>query len=164
MENNVLSDNEDVDSINTSDGNNNHNNKTENEIEKSEYYDPTKNNVNNYLKGDTTMYDNYGKYFDSYLFNKKFDKYIDKESNERFLDNEIKTNDLDSLANMKINPYELPISKIMVNIKNMWFNIFDDIIELKNPFSIINDDNIFYMAISLISIALVYLFLYMLFS
>ena len=46
-------------------------------------YNPTTELVNNYLSNDTTMYDNVGKFFDPYLFNKKFDKYVEQQSKKK---------------------------------------------------------------------------------
>lgn len=126
-------------------------------------YNPAEENVENYLKNNTTMYDNYGKYFDSYLFNAKFNNYIEKESKSRLLEEKIKTNDLDNISNMNIEPYELPINKIIMNIKDLWFTIFDNIIDYSNPFINFDNDKIFYFAISLIAISLIYLFFYVIF-
>jgi hypothetical protein len=126
-------------------------------------YNPAEENVENYLKNNTTMYDNYGKYFDSYLFNAKFNNYIEKENKSRLLEEKIKTNDLDNISNMNIEPYELPINKIIINIKDLWFTIFDNIIDYSNPFINFDNDKIFYFAISLIAISLIYLFFYVIF-
>lgn len=132
-------------------------------INDTESYDPTKKGVNNYLKNNKSMYNNNGKYFDPYLFNKKFDEYIKKETEERLIEGKIKTNDLNYLENIKVEPYELPLNKIMINIKNMWFSLFDNIIDGNNPFNDFNNDKIFYMAISLVTISLLFIFLYTVF-
>ncbi len=54
----------------------NNNKKYEIGEKKTNFYDPTVPLVENYLKTNMSMYDNRGKYFDSYLFNKKFEKTI----------------------------------------------------------------------------------------
>ena len=122
-------------------------------------YDPTKESVHDYLKNNKSMYNNNGKYFDSYLFNRKFDDYIKNETEEKLLESKIKTNDLNHLANIKAEPYELPLNKIMINIKNMWFSLFDDIMIGNNPFEDFGNNKIFYMAISLVTISLLFIFL-----
>lgn len=132
--------------------------------EESKSFDPMQKHVDNYLKNNKTMYDNEGKYYDEQLFNNKFDDYIKKENKQRLLEGKIKTNDLNEISNITIQPYELPLNKIMINIKNMWFGIFDDVMDQNNPFDDINNDQIFYMAISLVAISLIYLFLYVIFN
>ncbi len=126
-------------------------------------YNPAKESVENYLKNNTTMYDNHGKYFDSYLFNAKFNNYIKKENESRLMEGKLETNDLNSIANTHIEPYELPIDKIIINIKDMLFAMFDDVVDLNNPFTDFSNDKIFYFAISLIVISLMYLFFYVIF-
>ena len=132
--------------------------------EESKSFDPMQKHVDNYLKNNKTMYDNEGKYYDEQLFNNKFDDYIKKENKQRLLEGKIKTNDLNEISNITIQPYELPLNKIMINIKNMWFGIFDDVMDQNNPLDDINNDQIFYMAISLVAISLIYLFLYVIFN
>lgn len=127
-------------------------------------YDPTKEDVRNYLLENDTMYNNNGKYFDPYLFNRKFEEYIEQETKERLLSDDIKTNDLEKIENTKIDPYELPLNKIIINTKTMWFNLFDNVINLKSPLDNFTNDDIFYLSISLIIMSLLYIFLYMLFS
>jgi len=126
-------------------------------------YDPAKESVENYLKNNDTMYDNKGKYFDSYLFNAKFNEYIKKEDKNRLMDGKLETNDLNKISNTQIEPYELPLNKIIINIKDMWFNIFDNVMDLNNPFENFDNNEIFYLAISLIVISLMYLFFYVIF-
>ena len=41
------------------------------------------------------MYDNRGKYFDAYAFNKTFDEYISKQTKKNELNDRVKTDDLD---------------------------------------------------------------------
>ena len=47
----------------------------------------------------TGMYDNRGKYFDAYLFNKEFDEYIQKQDKKRLYEQELKTTDLNNIVN-----------------------------------------------------------------
>ena len=126
-------------------------------------YNPAKESVEHYLKNNKTMYDNKGKYFDSYLFNAKFDNYIEEENKDRLMSGKLKTNDLNKISNTQIEPYELPLNKIIINIKDMWFTMFDDIMDTKNPFTDFSNEKIFYLATSLIVISLIYLFFYVIF-
>ena len=57
----------------------------------------------------TSMYDNRGKYFDAYLFNKEFDEYIQKQDKRRILEQEFKTTDLENIVNKVPKPYELSL-------------------------------------------------------
>ena len=50
----------------------------------------------------TTMYDNRGKYFDAYAFNKAFDEYISKQTKKNELNDRVKTDDLDIAENIKV--------------------------------------------------------------
>lgn len=118
------------------------------------FYDPTIEKVNNYLKTNNSMYDNRGKYFDSYLFNKKFDDYIQKVNRERLLKEKVQLYDLDRISNIQIAPYQLPIDKLLINLKDVWFEFFDNIINLNNPFDNFNTTNLFYYGITLITIYL----------
>lgn len=123
------------------------------------FYDPTKQMVNNYLKDNISMYDNTGKYFDSYLFNQKFDEYIKKQTEERKLKEKVQTYDLDSIDNIQVQPYQLPINKLLINFKNIWFGLFDDIIEGKNPSDLFTTSNFFYFGITFIVIFILYIML-----
>jgi len=105
----------------------------------------------------STMYDNKGKYFDLYDFNKNFDSYIEQQQKERLLNEKLKLTDLSTIESIKISPYQLPIDKIMINIKDTWFEIYDNLLKNKNPFSNFNEDKFFYIGISLIIIALIYI-------
>ena len=49
----------------------------------------------------TTMYDNRGKYFDAYAFNKAFDEYISKQTKKNELNDRVKTDDLNIVENIK---------------------------------------------------------------
>lgn len=138
------------------------------------YFDPTKSMVNEYLNTPLssspgspitpeTMYDNRGKYFDSFLFNKKFDAYIEQQNEQRLLKQHAELNDLNNIANMEIKPYELPLNTILINIKNTWFSLFDNLINLEPPFSNFNLNDIFYLGLTFIVISLLYLLLVNLF-
>jgi len=123
------------------------------------FYDPTKQIVNNYLKTNTSMYDNKGKYFDSYLFNQKFDSYIKQKTEERKLKEQVQLYDLDNIENIEIQPYELPLNKLLINFKNIWFQLFDDIMDLKNPSYLFTTTNFFYFGMTFIVIFLLYIML-----
>ena len=132
---------------------------------KTNFYDPTKPLVENYLKTNMSMYDNRGKYFDSYLFNKKFDEYISKINAERLLKQKVQLYDLDQIANIQIAPYQLPIGKLLINLKNVWFNLFDSFANGK-PFDILTltSDNFFYLGISLVVIYVLFIVLTYIFT
>ena len=117
-------------------------------------YDPTVEKVNNYLKTNMSMYDNRGKYFDFNLFNQKFDYYIQQKNKERLLKEQVRLYDLDRISNIQIAPYQLPIDKLLINLKNVWFNFFDNIVNLKNPLENFTTLNLFYYGITMIVIYL----------
>lgn len=123
------------------------------------FYDPTKKMVGEYLKDNITMYDNKGKYFDTYLFNQKFDEYIRQKTRERKLKEQVQLYDLNNVDNIQVLPWELPINKLLINFKNIWFELFDDIANGKNPVSLFNIENFFYFGITFIIIFLMYIML-----
>lgn len=123
------------------------------------FYDPTKSIVNNYLKTNKSMYDNRGKYFDSYLFNQKFDSYIKEQTEERKIKEKVQTYDLDSIDNIQVQPYQLPLNKLLINFKNIWFKLFDDVIDGKNPTNLLTTSNFFYFGITFIVIFILYIML-----
>jgi len=112
----------------------------------------------------TTMYDNRGKYFDPYEFNKNFDDYIREQNKQRLLNNKLKLADLTAIQNIKIEPYQLPISQLLINIKDTWFDIFDLAMDGKNPFVNFNQDKIFYVSITFIVTGLIYIMLTFIFE
>jgi hypothetical protein len=128
------------------------------------FHDPTVEMVNNYLKTNSSMYDNRGKYFDTYLFNQKFDDYIKKVNKERLLKEKVQLYDLDRISNIQIAPYQLPIDKLLINLKNVWFNFFDNLINLKNPFKNYNTTDLFYYGITLVVIYLLIIMLSFIFE
>ena len=123
------------------------------------YYDPTKQMVNDYLKTNMTMYDNRGKYFDSYLFNQKFDEYIKQKTSERKIKEQVQLYDLDNIENIQVQPYELPLNKLLINFKNIWFELFDDLINKKNPSNLFTTTNFFYFGMTFVIIFLLYIML-----
>jgi len=123
------------------------------------FYDPTTEQVDNYLKTNISMYDNRGKYFDTYLFNQKFDQYIKNKNDERLLKQKVQLYDLDRVENIQIAPYQLPLDKLLINLKNVWFELFDNIIQSSNPLDNFTTNNLFYYGISLIIIFLLYIML-----
>ncbi len=121
------------------------------------FVDPTKKMVNNYLETNKSMYDNRGKYFDQYLFNQKFDQYIKEKNAERIFKEKVQTYDLDRVDNIEIQPYQLPLNKLLINFKNVWFELFDNIINNNNPLYMFNTNNFFYFGVSLVVIFLLYI-------
>ena len=128
------------------------------------YFDPSKQLVNNYTSDITTMYDNRGKYFDAYLFNKKFDEYINEENKLRLEKENVLLYDLNKTSNIQISPFDLPLNKILINVKNLWFNLFDNIMNGKNLFQDFNYNDLFYYGITLIVICILFLLLNTIFS
>lgn len=127
-------------------------------------YDPLKSLVKNYLEENISMYDNRGKYFDQFLFNAKFDEYIDEKNKERLLKEKVKLYDLNKVENIEIQPYDLPLNKILINTKNTWFNMYDDVSNGKNPTKNLNFKSYFYIGVTLIVITILYIFLSYIFS
>ena len=113
------------------------------------------------LKG---MYNNRGKYFDSALFNKAFDVYIEEQTKDRLLNQKVKLDDLNKVENIKIQPYQLPLNDILINTKNTWLDIINKTSEGKNVFDNFNYESTFYIAITFIIIALLYILIYFLFT
>jgi hypothetical protein len=107
----------------------------------------------------STMYDNRGKYFDLYDFNKNFDDYVRQQQKQRLLNEKLKLTDLSTVDSIKIKPYQLPFDKMLINIKDMWFNMYDKIINGNNPFSDFNQDSFFYLGVSFVVVALIYVML-----
>ncbi len=122
-------------------------------------YNPLKELVRDYLKDNISMYDNRGKYFDQYLFNKKFDEYIDQKNKERLLNEKVKLYDLNKVENIKVNPYDLPLNKILINTKDTWFNMYDDLTNGKNPIKNLDYTSLFYIGITLIVVVILYVLL-----
>jgi hypothetical protein len=127
-------------------------------------YDPLKSLVKDYLKDNISMYDNRGKYFDQYLFNKKFDEYIDQKNKERLLKEKVRLYDLNKVENIKINPYDLPLNKLLINTKNTWFNMYDDLSNGKDPTKNLDFTSLFYIGITLIVVVILYVLLSFIFS
>ena len=112
----------------------------------------------------TTMYDNRGKYFDAYLFNKAFDDYKKKMDERNKLNDKVKTDDLSFAENIKVQPYEMKLIDIMINTKNTWITIFNNIKTGSNIFNGLTYESTFYVAITFILISMIYLFFYFIFE
>ena len=141
--------------------------KNENNAEtdaKNNFYDVSTKMANDYLKNNQTMYDNIGKYYDSYLFNRKFDEYIKKVDKERELKNKIELTDLNTIANIEILPYQLPIDKLLIQLKNIWLNFFVNLTNFNNPFNDFKISDLFYYGITLIIIFLLIIILTLFFE
>ena len=123
---------------------------------------PIKVNTNQYdtkYSQGANMYDNKGKYFDLYDFNKNFDDYINQQQKQRLLNEKIKLTDLSIIDSIKIKPYQLPLNKMLINVKDTWFELYDKTIEGENPLKNFNEDNFFYVGITFIAVALIYIML-----
>jgi len=116
-----------------------------------------------YSQGES-MYDNRGKYFDLYNFNKNFDDYIREQQKQRLLNEKLKLTDLSTIDSIKIKPYQLPLDKILINIKDTWFELYDKTTQGINPFNNFNNDDFFYVGITLIVFALLYVMLHFFFE
>ncbi len=131
-------------------------------ITQTESYDPLKKLVQDYLKENVSMYDNRGKYFDPYLFNQKFDEYIEKKNKERLLKEKVKLNELNKVENIRVNPYDLPLNQLLINLKDTWFDMYDNATsgrKIINPDDPNQIDSFFYIGITLIVVALLYIIL-----
>jgi hypothetical protein len=105
---------------------------------------------------DRSMYDNRGKYFDTFKFNQEFDKYIEEQNKIKLKKEKLQFEDLDNIENISIKPYDLTFKEIIVNIQNTWIKILS--------FNSLNVDDIFYLAISFIVIGLIYIIICFIFS
>lgn len=112
----------------------------------------------NFAQGET-MYDNRGKYFDLYDFNKNFDNYVRQQQKQRLLNEKLKLTDLSTIDSIKIKPYQLPIDKMLINVKDTWFEMYDSAMEGENPLKKFTEDKFFYVGITLIVFALLYVML-----
>lgn len=128
-------------------------------------YDPTKQLTDEYLKTNISMYDNRGKYFDSYLFNQKFDEYIRKKDAERLAKQEALLYDLNKMENTQIPPYKLPLDKMMIGLKNEWFELYDNMKNgnYKQIFTF-DSNKLFYFGISFVLIYILFVMLVQIFE
>jgi hypothetical protein len=111
-----------------------------------------------------SMYDNRGKFFDLYDFNKDFDAYIRQQQKQRLLNEKLKLTDLSTIDSLKIKPYELPIDKMLINVKDTWFEMYDKVMEGENPLNNVDDDQFFYVGLTLIVVSLMYVMLWFFFE
>lgn len=121
-------------------------------------------NENNGLTSNRSMYDNRGKYFDTYQFNKNFDEYIEKQNKKRLKNEELQNHDLNKIDSIKLRPYNLSFSRILKNIQSMWFRYYDNIINGKNIFFGSSYNDLFYLSMTFITIFLIYIILYLIFT
>jgi hypothetical protein len=112
----------------------------------------------------TSMYDNRGKYFDAYLFNKDFDEYIQIQSRRRILEQEFKATDLNNIVNNVPKPYELSLMNILFNIKNTWIIIISKYKKKEYNLDGFDFNSIFYIGITFIVVALLYILVFLIFS
>ena len=94
-----------------------------------------------------------------YLFNQKFDEYIKQKTEERKLKEQVQLYDLDNIENIQVQPYELPLNKLLINFKNVWFELFDNLINHKDPSNLFTTTNFFYFGMTFIVVFLLYIML-----
>lgn len=107
---------------------------------------------------DRSIYDNRGKYFDTFKFNQQFDEYIRGQEKRRLQNQKLNLQDLSDIENIEIKPYDMTFKEILIGMQNTWIKI------ISFNFSSFNVNDLFYLSISLISISLIYLVLYFLFQ
>ena len=125
----------------------------------------TENNSNSDIYGvninskpmDRTMYDNRGKYFDTFKFNQEFDNYIIENEKNRLKHQSLLLHDLNTISNVVDEPYRLSLKQILNNTQSMWFDLID------SGFKNFTYNYLFYMALTFITIALIYIMLYFIF-
>lgn len=111
-----------------------------------------------------SMYDNRGKYFDLYDFNKDFDTYIRQQQKQRLLNEKLKLTDLSTIDSIKIKPYQLPLDKMLIQTKDTWFDLYDKLMNGQNPLKEINENQFFYIGLTLIIASLLYIMLWFFFE
>lgn len=116
------------------------------------------------ITSDRTMFDNRGRFFDPYQFNKEFEKYIDDSKKRRLKEQQLRTHDLEKIENTRIRPYNMSFSKIVKNIQSMWFRYYDNIRNGKNIFEGATYDDLFYLSITFITVYILYIMIYLIFS
>ena len=116
------------------------------------------------ITSDRTMFDNRGRFFDPYQFNKEFEKYIDDSKKRRLKEQKLRTHDLEKIENTRIRPYNMSFSKIIKNIQSMWFRYYDNIRNGKKIFEGASYDDLFYLSITFITVYILYIMIYLIFS
>jgi hypothetical protein len=116
------------------------------------------------ITSDRTMFDNRGRFFDAYQFNKEFEKYIDDSKKRRLKEQKLRTHDLEKIENTRIRPYNMSFSKIIKNIQSMWFRYYDNIRNGKNILEGASYDDLFYLSITFITVYILYIMIYLIFS
>ena len=115
------------------------------------------------ITSDRTMFDNRGRFFDAYQFNKEFEKYIDDSKKRRLKEQKLRTHDLEKIENTRIRPYNMSFSKIIKNIQSMWFRYYDNIRNGKKIFEGASYDDLFYLSITFITVYILYIMIYLIF-
>jgi len=116
------------------------------------------------ITSDRSMFDNRGRFFDPYQFNKEFEKYIDDSKKRRLKEQKLRIHDLEKIENTRIRPYNMSFSKIIKNIQSMWFRYYDNIRNGKNIFEGATYDDLFYLSITFITVYILYIMIYLIFS
>ena len=110
-------------------------------------------NITDKTPANRTIFDNRGKYFDMYQYNKDFDNYIAEQEKKRLTSQEYKLKDINEVENSAPQAYKLPLNKILTNTQIMWFDIFS------NGFENFTNDYFFYISITFIFIFILYCFI-----
>ena len=76
----------------------------------------------------------------------------------------VKKNIVNRIENIKVQPFQLPLNDILINTKNTWLDIINKTSDGKNIFDNFNYENTFYIAITFIIIALLYVLIYFIFT
>ena len=74
----------------------------------------------------------------------------------------VKLNELNEVENIRINPYDLPLNQLLINLKDTWFDMYDNAIsgrKIINPEDPNQTDSFFYIGVTLIVVALLYIVL-----
>jgi hypothetical protein len=101
------------------------------------------------------------KRFDLAQFNKDFDKSKDQVMKSQIITDQKKLNELADAANLpKVSLYNLSIFEIIINTKNAWFNLLDDLLDQQFSLETFTKENrMFYVGLTIVFFASV-LYLY----
>ena len=97
-----------------------------------------------------SIYDNRNKYFDTFKFNKDFENYIEEQDKIKLQKQKFKFKDLENIENIEIKPYNLSIKQIAINIQNSLLKL------IQFNFKSLNFNDVFYYALFIISVGIIY--------
>jgi hypothetical protein len=100
-----------------------------------------------------------GRTFDLAQFNKTFERNKEIAKENQRIDDLNKLNAL-SRQTVQVGLYDLPLAQIIINIKNTWFNLLDDLLDQKFELQTFTKENrLFYIGITILFFAIImYLF------